>query len=199
MRRPGLAPFGLKPSGTRVLRGIVLLARFRPDGLDHFDGGVQHVLSSLAPLLAFPLLFLFLVMLSGGTASGLAELLSVIDALLMQIVLSEALARFWGREAEWGRYAVAFNWCQWAVPLVGLLLLVAVPILVVAGLPQVMAAPLALLALAGYALALQWFVARHALRISALRAAVLVLGVNVGTAAVVIVPTQLRLLLDGAA
>ena len=192
-------PDGPRRTQLGVLRGVLLTARFRTDGMAYFGGGIQQVLGSLAPLLAFPAVFLVLLLLSGGRADDLAEVLSVIDALLLQLVLSEALARRWGREAEWGRYAAAFNWCQWAVPPVGMLMLLAVRVLVGAGLSPLLAGPFALLALAGYALALQWFVARHALRLTGGRAALLVLCVNASTAAVVILPTQLRVLLAAGA
>lgn len=187
-----------KPSGLAILRGVALLARFRAEGLDCFGGGVQQVLGSLAPLLTLPVVFLVVMLLSGGDGHEMAELLSVIDALLVQIALSEALARRWGREAEWGRYAVAFNWCQWAVPVVGMALMVGLRVLVDAGFPPTLAAPLAVLALACYALALQWFVARHGLRVGSGRAAFLVLGVNLCTAAVVVLPAQLRLWMEAA-
>lgn len=180
-----------------ILRGVALMATFRAEGAALFGGGVQQVLASLAPLLAFPAVFLLLMVVSGGKLGDLAELLSVIDALLVQVVLSEALARRWGREEEWGRYATAFNWCQWAVPPVGMLLMIALRLLIGLGLPPVMAAPLTVVGLAAYALALQWFVARTALRIGSGRAALLVFGVNACTAAVVILPPQLRLLLGG--
>ena len=186
-------------SALGILRGVSLLARFRADGLGYFAGGAQQVMGSLMPLLAFPAAFLLLMLVAGGRLREVAELLSVIDALLLQVVLSEALARRWDREAEWGRYAVAFNWCQWAVPVVGIALMVALRFLVGAGLTPMLAAPLALLALAAYALGLQWFVARHALQLGGGRAALLVAGVNLCTAAVVILPAQLRILTEGGA
>jgi len=48
------------------------------------------------------------------------------------------------------------------------------------------AALLDILALVGYGLALHWFVARHGLRLSVLRAGVLAIGINVGTAALLV-------------
>ncbi len=186
-------------SALGIVRGVSLMARFRADGLAYFAGGVPQVMGSLMPLLAFPAAFLLLMLAAGGRLRDVAELLSVIDAVLLQLVLSEALARRWDREAEWGRYAVAFNWCQWAVPVVGIGLMVGLRFLVGAGLPPMLAAPLAVVALAAYALGLQWFVARQALRLGGARAALLVAGVNLCTAAVVIVPAQLRVMMQGGA
>ena len=33
------------------------------------------------------------------------------------------MARFWGREAFWNRYIVAFNWCQWLLPMIAFVLI----------------------------------------------------------------------------
>jgi hypothetical protein len=185
----------MRPEARGVLRGVALVARFRAEGLACFGDSARQVLNSLAPLIAFPAAFLVLLLLSGGATEDAAELLSAIDALLLQTVLSEAVARRWGREGEWGRYAVAVNWCQWAVPVMGMLLLIGVHALVTAGLSPQAAAPLVVLALAGYALALQWFIAWKGLRLGRGRAGLLVLGINLLTIVMVIVPTQLRLLL----
>lgn len=183
--------------GRGIIRGIALLATFRTRGLGMFGDSNQQILNSLVPLLAFPVVFMLLLLIGGGAARDIAELLSLICALLAQMVLSAGLARVWGREAEWGRYAVALNWCQWAVPAAGLALLLSLRLLVGMGLPEAAAPPLALLALAGYALVLQWFIARHGLRISGGRAAAVVLALNLATAAVVFIPTQLQLLIGG--
>ena len=75
-------------------------------------------------------------------------------------------------------------------------LLIVLRVLIGAGLPPLLAAPLVLLILAGYALALQWFVAWKALRLGRGRAALMVLAINVCTAAMVLVPSQLRLLMQ---
>ena len=181
---------GRRP-GQRVLLGLLLLARFRAEGLAFFDGGVPQIVTSLAPLLVLPLVVLLMVAVSGGPLRDMAELLAVIDALLVQLVVSEGLARRWRREADWGLYAVAFNWGQWAVPVVGLLLMVGVRVLVGTGAPVAAALGAAILATGAYALALQWFIAREALRLASGRAALLVLIVNVCTAAVVILPGRL--------
>ena len=99
-------------AGRSVLRGVALVARFRAEGLAASTASAQQLLSSLAPLLAFPAVFLIVLLAAGGSTSDAAELLSAIDAMLLQMVMSEALARRWGREAEWLRYAIAFNWCN---------------------------------------------------------------------------------------
>jgi hypothetical protein len=52
--------------------------------------------------------------------------------------------------------------------------------------------------LVGYALWLHWFVARHGLGLSGLRAVVMVLGVNFATVALVLGPRVLALAIGGA-
>jgi len=103
------------------------------------------------------------------------------------------LAVAWRREPEWLRYATAFNWCQWAVPLAAGAALLLVAVMIALGLPQRIGVLIVLLALLGYALALHWFIARSGLRLSAMRAAVLVVLVNLGTAILVLGPGLLSL------
>ena len=52
--------------------------------------------------------------------------------------------------------------------------------------------------LVGYGLWLHWFLARHGLGLSGLRAVVMVLGVNLATVALVLGPRMLALALGGA-
>ena len=55
-----------------------------------------------------------------------------------------------------------------------------------------------MLGLVGYGLWLHWFVARHGLGLSGLRAAVMVLGVNLATVVLVLGPRMLALAFGGA-
>jgi hypothetical protein len=187
------------PAGqTRnVLLGIVRLARFDPSGFDQFTDSVPAFLSSLAPLVAFPLVGSVLWLLTGGGTDSVAELLATLCALLAPAVLSHLFATAWQREAAWLRYAVAFNWCQWALPIAAVLLLLMLAGLMTIGLPSQAAGTVAVIGLVLYALSLNWFLARHGLRLSRLRAAVLVIGVNLGTAAVILVPRLLAMLVSG--
>ncbi len=175
----------------KLLRGIAMLARFRAEGFAAFGADRQAFLNSLAPLIAFPLVGLLLMLLGGAGWDALSDLLATLIALLGPPVLSEALARRWGREAEWPRYAVAFNWCQWAVPVVGVALLAGFGMAMRAGLGQRAAALLVLLGLFAYALALHLFLARRGLGLPTGRAVALVLLVNFGTALLVLIPRLL--------
>jgi len=170
-----------------ILLGIARLARGRADGLAQFGGTRQAFLASLLPLIAFPLLGELLAAMRGGVPS-LSDLLATLCALLAPPVLSFSLARRWGREALWPRFATAFNWCQWAIPAIAFLLLLAVSLLIALGVPNEAAGHLWILTLAGYGVWLHWFLARRALDLTAIRAVVLVIAVNAATVALVVGP-----------
>jgi len=176
-----------------VLLGVVRLACFNAAGLAQFGDSIQAFLASLAPLIAFPLVGAALMLLHGAGPDALAEFLATLCALLAPPVLSHFLAVFWRRESEWLRYAVAFNWCQWAIPMAAAAALLLVALLIAMGLPDRIAAIIAILGLVSYGLALHWFVAQRGLRLSGLRAALLVVGVNFGTAVLVLIPSLLTL------
>jgi len=176
-----------------ILVGVLRLARFDAGGMTQFGNSTQAFLASLAPLIAFPLVGAALALLAGGGLDAVAEFLATLCILLAPAVLSHPLAVAWRREPEWLRYATAFNWCQWAVPLAAGAALLLVAVMIALGLPQRIGVLIVLLALLGYALALHWFIARSGLRLSAMRAAVLVVLVNLGTAILVLGPGLLSL------
>ncbi|MFI4982061.1 MAG: hypothetical protein ACHQIO_17070 [Nevskiales bacterium] len=186
-----------RPNLAGILRGVAQLARGRADGIRQFGESREAFLASLAPLVAFPLVGGILMLLSGGGADALSDLLMTVCALLAPPVLSFEAARLWGREAAWLRFATAFNWCQWAIPVVGSLLLLALGMLTSVGLPRQAAQMLAVVGLASYGLWLHWFLARHGLGLSRTRAALLVFGVNLATVAIVVVPRILALAGEG--
>ena len=119
---------------------------------------------------------------------SLTDLLATLCALLAPPVLSFSVARYWGREALWPRFATAFNWCQWAIPAIAFLLLLAVSLLIALGVPNEAAGHLWILSLAGYGVWLHWFLARRALDLTVIRAVVLVVVVNAVTVAMVVGP-----------
>jgi hypothetical protein len=166
--------------------GIALLARGRARGLAAFGATAQAFLSSLAPLLAFPLVGSLLLALRGDLRDALVELLETLAVLLAPPVVAWEFARRWGREAAWLRFATAFGWCQWAVPIVAALVMLAGATLMLVGLSRDGAAALVVLALACYALWLHWFLVRCGLGISGLRAVLVVLAMNLATAAIVL-------------
>ena len=179
-RRTGRAP--------GILLGVARLARGRADGLAAFGNTSQAFLASLAPLIAFPLVGGGLALAGGGGLSAVSNLLATFVALLAPPVLSWWFARRWQREALWARFATAFNWCQWAIPAVAAVLLLLVGLMMTAGVPNRIAGDVLVLGLVGYALWLYWFLASRALELSAVRAAVFVICVNLATAALVFGP-----------
>lgn len=183
------------PNRLRPLLGMVRLARGRVDGLAQFGETPQAFLSSLAPLLAFPIVGAALMLTTDGPVRALATLLATVVAQLAPAVLSHALARAWGREAQWLRYATAFNWCQWALPLAAMALLIALQFALRLGLPEHAADQVFVLGLAAYGLWLNWLLARHGLSLSRGRAAGLVALTNLGTVVLAIGPRLLVLAL----
>lgn len=179
--------------GSSVLRGIIRVARGRADGIGLFAGTQQGFLASLAPLIAFPLVGSFLMVLNGGGAPAITDLLATIAVLLAPPVISFELARLWGQQARWLRFATAFNWCQWLLPMLASVLLMALGLLLRTGLSEHTLTGALVLGLGGYALWLHWFLARHGLALSRFRAALLVVAVNFGTALLVLAPRLLAL------
>lgn len=174
-----------------ILLGVVRLATGRADGLAQFGNTAQAFLTSLAPLIAFPLVGAALLIANGGGLPALSDLLATLCALLAPPVLSWWLARLWRREALWLRFATAFNWCQWAIPVMASILLVVLGLLMALGLPNRVAGVVAVLGLVSYGLWLHWFLARRGLGLSASRAVLFVLCVNLATAALVVGPRVL--------
>jgi hypothetical protein len=174
-----------------ILLGVVRLATGRADGLAQFGNTTQAFLTSLAPLIAFPLVGTALLIANGGGLPALSDLLATLCALLAPPVLSWWLARLWRREALWLRFATAFNWCQWAIPVMASILLVVLGVLMAVGLPNRVAGLVAVLGLVSYGLWLHWFLARSGLGLSVSRAVLFVLFVNLATAALVVGPRVL--------
>ena len=184
------------PAGSIVL-GVIRLARGRADGIRQFGATRDAFLASLAPLIALPLVGGIRMLLGGGGLGVLSDLLASLCALVAPPVLSFEIARLWGRQAAWLRFATAFNWCQWAIPLVGGVLVVVLAIFAALGLPRVVTWNALLSGLAAYGLWLHWFLARHGLGLSRLRAALMVLGVNSLTVLIVLGPRMVALINGG--
>ena len=174
-----------------IALGIARLARFNAQGFAEFTATRQGFLNSLAPLLALPLVAALIAASAGEMRAALEGLLSGLVALLAPPAISHLLAALWQRQSLWLRFAVAYNWCQ--VP-VTLLAVADVGIVSAAtgGRTQGMQLAMAsVAALAGYWLVLSVFLARRGLRISLLKAFVVMLSTNIGTALLVFGPRVL--------
>lgn len=178
-------------SGTEILAGIVMTATGRRQGLNRFGSSRDGFLASLAPLIAFPLVAAVLLAVSGEAGLAGTQFLATVCALLAPLVVSYELARWWRRETYWLRFGTAFNWCQWAVPLVAVIVLsVITPLL--SGAMGERGAFLVGVGLTGfYALWLHWFIARHGLLVSVWRAILLVLCANLASVIVALGPALL--------
>ena len=186
-----------KPGRANIVRGILLICRGRADGLTQIGSGPDAFLSSLAPMIAFPLVGCVLMAIQGRIEGGISDFLASLVAILAPPVLSYSLARRWGREAGWYRFATAFNWCQWVLPVLGAILVILAGILVQAGLPlRPIVIALCCLLLA-YAFWLHWFLARHALALGTGRAIMLVIVINLLTIALVAGPQLLAMAAGG--
>lgn len=174
-----------------ILRGMLLIARGRPQGLNCFRDTPQAFLYSLMPGLGILAGAVIEGLAEGAGVTAIDEIPATLCVLLAPAVLSYELARFWGREAFWNRYIVAFNWCQWLLPMFGFLLILVATLAASAGLTGEGGIRILLVCLAGYALWMNWFIARHGLALSAWRAAGLVASVNLGTVAIILGPTLL--------
>ena len=179
------------PRVGNVLHGLLLLARGRAAGLTQFADTQEAFLASLAPLIAFPLVGAGFVLAGGDPLGAARDFLATLCALLAPPVLSHFVAARWNREAQWMRYAVAFNWCQWAIPVVAAVLMLGMTMAIATGVPASAAGVAMIGALIGYGLWLHWFLAVRALQLGAGRAVLLVVLVNVGTGLLVLVPNVL--------
>ncbi len=170
-----------------VLRGILLVVRGRPEGMGQFGASAEAVLGALAPIAALLIVGALLCIVGGGWRE-LTNVAAISIGLLAPLVFSFEAARWLGRAEEWPRFAAAFCWCQWAAPLVLIVMLMLMSLLIAGGLRADVAEQAAMLATFAYGLWLNWFLARHALRISPLRAVAVVAGVNLLTAVLIILP-----------
>jgi hypothetical protein len=193
MMRPSLKA---RPGRQNILRGILLLCRGRVAGFAEMGTGPDAFLSSLAPLIAFPLVGCVLMVAQGKVGDALADFLATLIALLAPPVISQALARRWGREERWFRFATALNWCHWVLPLLGAVLVLIAGFMVEAGVPMRTSVVVLCCVLLAYAFWLQWFLARRGLDLSALRAVGLVLLVNLVTIFLIAGPQTLELVLQ---
>ena len=176
-----------------IVTGVMLLGRGRAEGFGAFANTAQAFLSSLAPLIAFPLAGTLLALANGEGLDALRAFLATLCALLAPPVLSHLVASRYGVADRWPRFAAAFNWCQWLIPVLAIVMMAAMSGAMALGLPAGVAGGAVLFALAGYGLWLHWFLARRGLGLSRGRAAVLVVLVNAGTIALLVLPDLLDL------
>ena len=86
------------------------------------------------------------------------------------------------------RYAVAVNWSVWAVALFAAVMVPVLALLTLLGAPVMATSAAVALAMLGYVMWLQWFVARHALALTPGLALAFSLLVNLGALVLVALP-----------
>lgn len=179
---------GARSNPARLILAILALARFDRRGFDLLPVSTEAFLTSLAPLVAFPLTGAGLLIADGGGVAVISDFFATLDALLAAPVLSHTLAWAFGREALWLRYAIAFNWCQWVIPVAAGVLILLSRAAVTLGAEAQLATYGAFAALALYALCLHWFLVRKGLDLSLFRAGVVVVLVNLASGALLFGP-----------
>jgi hypothetical protein len=183
----------LQPDRTRCIhKGVFLLATGRRDGLDYFGNAPARFMASLASLALWPAIGLAALAVGSGGPEMASDVMASVCAVLAPPVITHELARRWDRAERWARYATAFNWCQWALPVVGFIVITIISGLSRIGLPRGAALALLVCAFSAYGLWLHWFVAWHGLAVSRLRAALLVVVVNAVTVLLVALPALLE-------
>ena len=184
----------LRQQQTRCIhKGVFLVATGQPAGLEYFSGAPPRFLASLASLAIWPLVGVVALVTGSGGPEMLSDVLASVCAVLAPPVLSYEFASRWGRADHWARYATAFNWSQWALPVVGVVLITLLGILDKAGMPSRASLTLLVLGFSAYGLWLHWFLACHGLALSRFRAALLVVAINLVTVLLVLLPRILAL------
>ncbi|GAB0113853.1 hypothetical protein [Acidisoma sp. C75] len=186
-----------RPRAGNILRGVILLCRGDARGLSDIGAVPDAFLASLAPLIAFPLVGCGLMVAQGMVREGLTDFLASIIAILAPPLIAYSIARPWGKTAGWLRFATAFNWCQWVLPILGVLLVVIGSLFVQFGLPMKPTVLGLCALLLAYAFWLHWFLARHALGLARGRALLLVVVMNVSTLILVGGPQLAQMLVAG--
>jgi hypothetical protein len=163
---------------TAGLAGAFLLGRGKAHGLalmeDTPEGAWRSFVAGFICLPAFLAIRFFAWADAGAPEGGvgrglMAELIGYAIAWVAFALASLPIARIWGRGADWPRFIAAWNWTN----IVQYLALLALTIPGALGLPAGVAQAATLVGL-GYAVWLEWFVARTALRIDGSKAALLV-------------------------
>ncbi len=167
----------MRPLVAAGLVGAVLLGRGRPAGLalmeDTPEGAWRSFFAAFICLPAFLAIRFFAWAEIGGPGgigrALVAELSGYAIAWAGFALISLAMVGSWGLAARWPRFIAAWNWTNVLQYVV--ILLTALP--GVLGAPAPISQALTLAGL-GYAIWLEWFVARHALGVGGGRAAALV-------------------------
>jgi hypothetical protein len=160
------------------LLGALLLGRGRAEGVALMEttpaGALRSFAAAAICLPAFLALRVFAWSSIEAPAGGLlrplsAELIGYVYGWVLFVLVSLPIIAGWGRTALWPRFVVAWNW----ISVVQYLVQIALAFLLFLGPPSILAQGLTL-AVIGYSLWLEWFMAKAVLGISGGRATGLV-------------------------
>ena len=161
----------------RIVRGMLLLAGGKREGLACFEGTPDAFGAALAPQMACIVVGGIQIFLLPDKVMSATKLLLSLCVLFLPAVVSHFYAQRWGRGSLWLRYITAATWCGWVVVLISLACaLIAAVITPDIARQQAFIGALALCA-AVYELWLQWFVAKVGLGVSGGRAALLYVSI----------------------
>jgi hypothetical protein len=146
-----------------ILRGLYLLARGAKEGMREFGDDLDSFTSSLAPLIALPLVgdgF----MAAGGDwrGAGIGFLAQLCSVLSLPVIVYE-FARLTKHDANWLRTVVALDWSVWVVLPAALAVGICGGLIATAGVPVESATYAAIAALLVYMLWLHLFIIRTGL------------------------------------
>jgi hypothetical protein len=182
-RRPGN-----RPPAHRSGLGLLYLAIGRREGFADFGDTTEAYLASLAPLIAFDLVTAVLAAASGRVHTAILRFLILLCLWLGPAVISHPLCRRWGRAEAWSRYVNILNWAQMLIFVVRAMMTFLAALLVSAGAPAQPVQAVTALAVFGYALWFQWFVARGTIAVSRWRTVLLLLWTIFGTTLMISIP-----------
>lgn len=164
-----------------ILLGIFEIATGRIRGLARFGAARRDFIVSLSVVLAALGLATLVMAIRGGVVAALSIALLLFCASLAPAVISHVMARLWDREAHWSRFATAFYWSRFTLIGMFIVLLLLSNLLVMSGMPRLLAGDILIYAMSLYSFWLEWFVARHSLQITNTRALLTAIAINVVT------------------
>ena len=184
-------------SGTKVLRGLFLLARGRAAGMADFANTSNSLTASIAPLIAFPLVGALLLIMKGDVTDGLISFTAQLCVALAPALITYEFARRWGREDVWLRTASALNWSFWMI--LPLLMLAAAlgAMLVSLGVHDNIAEAMMIAVMGCYVMWLHWFIVRTGLNIGGWQAVLLVIVTNVAVGLLALGPDLIDMAMGG--
>lgn len=190
---PGSTPPAETPGGaaTRIIRGVVRLGRGKAEGIESFGNTPEALLSAIAPSAALFLVLALSQFVQGYDATEVTKVLILITALLLRLVVSQALASVWGKAEGWLRYATALLWSAWLPMVLSLVVLSIAQIIMPGIVTSRPALAVIMIGIEAYEFWLSWFVAKSGLGLKGGKAALLVVAVNLAVASLYLIAIAL--------